>query len=224
MQPSCAICQGPGEICLFGQGKSTKVLWDQLRWGGIDGHWNSPAKKFLKKLSWVISVWRVVCDDVKRALGCCWEVLHFKYQQFFLALLGVVSLNCNKTDPPGRRPCHASWYGKWEVRWVFNTWHGIGRMDLVSRNFVCIHAHMCTSKLCLPMYVYTLYFLYNTQVYMSKTKDTFIFSYFCSKTLILKLSLLLCHCHQVMKIESDRCSLHMKSELDIPQSKNYIFL
>lgn len=40
--------------------------------------------------------------------GCCWEVLHFKYQQFFLAFLGVVSLNCNKTDPPGRRPCHAS--------------------------------------------------------------------------------------------------------------------
>ena len=135
-------------------------------------------KSFETSFVEVASMDTVVCDDTKNGqFGCCWEVLHFKYQQFFLALLGVVSLNCNKTDPPGRRPCHASWYGKWEVRWVFNTWHGIGRMDLVSRNFLCIHAHICTSKLCLPMYinVYTFVLSIYTQVYMSQTKDTCMF-------------------------------------------------
>ena len=87
------------------------------------------------------------------------------------------------------------------------------RIICILANYIC----QCT------LTFIRLYFRFALQYTCPRQKTHACFS----KSLILKLSLLLCpyvHCHQVMKMcmslsfNSDRISLHMTPELDIPQS------
>lgn len=188
----CATSQGPGEICLFGQGKSTKVLWDQLRWGGIDGH---------GRLRWY----------KKRALWMLLGGFAFQISTVFFSFPWSCKsqLQQNRPARPPTVSCVVIWKVGSQVGIQYLAWNradglGVKEFFFVYMPICVLASYVCQ---CTSMFI-RLYFQY---IYILKftCPRPRTPSCFCSKTLILKLSLLLCHCHQVMKIDSDRFSLHM---------------
>lgn len=158
----CATSQGPGEICLFGQGKSTKVLWDQLRWGGIDGH---------GRLRWY----------KKRALWMLLGGFAFQISTVFFSFPWSCKsqLQQNRPARPPTVSCVVIWKVGSQVGIQYLAWNradglGVKEFFFVYMPICVLASYVCQ---CTSMFI-RLYFQYiyiYTQVYMSQTKDTFMF-------------------------------------------------